>query len=95
MAAQNTIPSLTATYASPTNDAFTTSVPLPAATSTTAEKTTYLAALREAVTKTQADINKELTARMEEDKARDTSAAAADDAKDEENYGEEVVEEDE
>ncbi|CEJ92361.1 hypothetical protein VHEMI08017 [[Torrubiella] hemipterigena] len=95
MAAENTTPSLTATYSSPTNEAFTTSTPLPASASTTAEKTAFLTALREAVTKTQAEINKELTARMEEDNARNNTSSAADDAKDEENYGEEVVEEEE
>ncbi|OAQ99152.1 hypothetical protein LLEC1_02401 [Akanthomyces lecanii] len=60
------------------------------------DKTSYLAALRTAVADAQATINKELTARMEEDnKARDASAdaAAVDDAKEEENYGEEVQEE--
>ncbi|OAA79827.1 Gon7 [Akanthomyces lecanii RCEF 1005] len=85
---------LTAKYASPTNEAFAVDTPLPSATSS--DKTSYLAALRTAVTDAQATINKELTARMEEDnKARDSSAGAAalDDAKEEENYGEEVQEE--
>ncbi len=66
-----------------------------------ADKSTYLAELRKSVTALQADVNRELTARMEEDKARDASTAAAsgkkvvDDEKEEENYGEEVQEEDE
>ncbi len=87
-AATNT---LTAKYASPANEAFAVDTPLPSASSD--NKTSYLAALRAAVTDTQATINKELTARMEEDKARDAGAAAVDDAKEEENYGEEVQEE--
>jgi hypothetical protein len=44
----------------------------------------------------QEQINKELTARMEEDKARDaegTKPKVVDDAKEEDNYGEEIVEE--
>ncbi|ATY62824.1 Gon7 [Cordyceps militaris] len=82
---------LTATYASPTNDAFALSSPLPLSDD---DKTAYLGALRAAVGEAQATINKELTARMEEDKARDAgaAAAAADDAKEEENYGEDVQE---
>ncbi|OAA64004.1 Gon7 [Cordyceps fumosorosea ARSEF 2679] len=82
--------SLTAEYASPANDAFTVATALP---STDTNKTSYLAVLRAAVVDAQATINKELTARMDEDKARDAGAAAVDDAKEEENYGEEVQEE--
>lgn len=85
---------LTARYASPANAAFAVETALPS----TGDKTSYLGALRAAVTDAQATINKELTARMEEDKARDAggaaAAAAVDDAKEEENYGEEVQEED-
>lgn len=95
--------SLTAKYTSPANEAFTVDKPLPAAPSSTdvAAKTEYLSALRAAVINTQEQINKELTSRMEEDKAREapTGAAAAkkasvDEEKEEENYGEEVQEED-
>ncbi|KAH7158879.1 hypothetical protein DER46DRAFT_662865 [Fusarium sp. MPI-SDFR-AT-0072] len=68
-------PALTADYTSP-------------ATST-ADKSSYLKALRASVADTQDTINKELTARMEQDKARDAAA----EAKEEENYGEEVQEE--
>lgn len=85
---------LTAKYASPTNEAFDVDTPLPSASGS--DKTSYLAALRTAVIDAQATINRELTARMEEDnKARDVGAGAAavDDAKEEENYGEEVQEE--
>jgi len=64
-------------------------------------KTAYLAALRQATAKMQDHINAELTTRMEEDKAREASTnrsskvkGAVDEAKEEDNYGEEVVEED-
>jgi hypothetical protein len=89
---------LSATYTSPTNAPFsiTKTLPVPAADNIES-RTTYLADLRKAVAGIQDEINKELTARMEEDKARDASAKVADvdEAKEEENYGEEVVEEDE
>lgn len=100
-------PALTATYNSPTNAPFTvtkpiTTSPAPATTDDTPEskkaqvaaKTQHLASLRAAVSAAQDAINKELTARMEEDKARDAKTAGVDDAKAEENYGEEVAEED-
>lgn len=85
-------PSLSASYASPASEPFTTTHALPALQSpaSVADKTAYLAALRAAVTDAQAQINKELTSRMEQDKVRD--AAAIDDAKEEENYGEEIQE---
>lgn len=98
---QQSNPSLTAKYTSPSNEAFAVDELLPAAPSSTdvAAKTEYLSALRAAVVSTQEQINEELTARMEEDKARvaPTDAAAAkratvDEEKEEENYGEEVQE---
>lgn len=66
------------------------------------DKTAYLRALRDATAKMQDHINAELTARMEEDKVREASTtngaakakAVVDEAKDEDNYGEELVEED-
>ncbi|RKU43945.1 hypothetical protein DL546_002788 [Coniochaeta pulveracea] len=70
--------SLSATYTSPTNAPFSVTKSLTVP----------------AVAEVQNEVNRELTARMEEDKARDASAkAGVDDAKEEENYGEEVVEE--
>jgi hypothetical protein len=81
------------TYQSPDNAAFTYTQKLP--TPPTVE-TSYLSALRKAAAKMQEQINKELTARMEEDKARDaegTKPKVVDDAKEEDNYGEEIVEE--
>lgn len=98
---------LTAKYTSPTNEAFAIDTALPSSaaaastsTSTTTEKTSYLGTLRAAVTEAQATINKELTARMDEDRARDDPAGASmgttvDEDKEEENYGEEVQEEEE
>jgi hypothetical protein len=97
-------PSLSATYTSTTNAPFTLSHPISSPTSrtTTVEtKTKYLSELRQSVTSLQGQINRELTARMEEDKARESGAAAAngkkvvDDEKEEENYGEEMQEEEE
>ncbi|KAF4627326.1 hypothetical protein G7Y89_g10827 [Cudoniella acicularis] len=85
-----------ATYQSPTNEAFSCTRTLPApAADKVREKTSYLSALRKAVVEIQEQINKELTARMEEDKAREGAASKGpvDEAKEEDNYGEEVVEE--
>ena len=89
---------LTATYTSDSNEpfSFSQSFPTPDA-SNVDDKSKYLGSLRAAVVETQEKINKELTARMEEDKARDATGpkvADVDEAKEEENYGEEVVEED-
>lgn len=94
---------LTATYDSPTNAAFTYNHKLSApATSDTTDRVAYLAALRKSTAELQERINTELTQRMEEDKARDATGAAVkgkkngvlDEGKEEENYGEEVVNED-
>jgi hypothetical protein len=95
-------PTLSATYTSTANAPFSVSLPLTApADSTTVEtKSKYLSELRTHVASLQQQVNRELTARMEEDKARESSTAAAngvvkavDDEKEEENYGEEVQEE--
>lgn len=59
------------------------------------KKVAYLSELRVAVTSLQAEFNAYLTARMEEDNARTSRLAGKDEAKEEENYGEEVVDEDE
>lgn len=91
---------LSATYQSPTNESFThtTHLPSPPTTNST-DRTSYLAALRKATAEMQETINKELTSRMEEDKAREAAATGntkskvVDEAKEEDNYGEEVVEE--
>ncbi|KAJ9152286.1 hypothetical protein NKR19_g4571 [Coniochaeta hoffmannii] len=88
-----------ATYQSASNEPFSLSqtFPVPDAENVQ-QRTSYLANLRAAVVDTQEKINKELTARMEEDKARDATGpklADVDEAKEEENYGEEVVEDEE
>ncbi|KAK3943558.1 hypothetical protein QBC46DRAFT_377392 [Diplogelasinospora grovesii] len=99
--------SFAAAYSSPTNEPFsaTKSLPLPAPVPSASagdeaeRKSKYLNSLRKAVLDVQEEVNKELTARMEEDKAREASVngkpVAVDEDKEEENYGEEVVEEEE
>lgn len=89
---------VSATYQSPNNEPFTwrEEVTLPS------DKTAYLGALREATAKMQEQINAELTARMEDDKIRESNGTngtsktggVVDEAKEEDNYGEEVAEED-
>ncbi|MCJ1388463.1 hypothetical protein MMC18_001310 [Xylographa bjoerkii] len=97
MAAQPTSdhsPSLKADYASPTGThQFEHSLKALPVQFSTVEKTAYLSALRSSVTHLQEEVNSFLTAKMEEDKAvAAPSTGAMDDKKEEENYGEEVVE---
>ncbi|KAK1688464.1 hypothetical protein BDP55DRAFT_629572 [Colletotrichum godetiae] len=90
-----------ATYQSPANEPFTFSESLPAPPSSgPGDKSAYLNALRKSVNAAQEHINKELTARMEEDKAKEAAIAnngaaahksAVDEALEEENYGEEAT----
>ena len=101
MASDSQNVSLTGTYSSPTNAPFTTAHELQAPPSgtvspTVSDKTKYLSDLRRAVATMQDQVNKELTSRMEEDKEREAGKNGKpliDDAKAEENYGEEVQEE--
>lgn len=90
---------LTATYSSPTNEPFVAAEDLQApAAEALEDKTRYLRDLRKATLAAQEQINKELTQRMEEDKAKEAGKASkkeADEDKEEENYGEEVPEEEE
>ncbi|CAJ2510665.1 Uu.00g062900.m01.CDS01 [Anthostomella pinea] len=93
---------LKATYTSPTNAPLEVSTPLatfPTDPASVDQKTAYLGALRKATTALQECINIELTARMEEDNARDADSTATgktgkttdvDDVAEEDNYGEEV-----
>lgn len=90
---------VSAIYQSPNNAPFTWKNE----TSTSpSDKTAYLGALREATAQMQEHINAELTARMEEDKAREADSTngvtkpkrGVDEAKEEDNYGEEDAEED-
>lgn len=98
MASDNQNMSLTGTYSSPTNAPFTTTQELQAPSSgtvnpTVPDKTKYLSDLRKAVATMQDQVNKELTSRMEDDKAREAGKNGkplVDDAEEEENYGEEV-----
>lgn len=66
--------------------------------SSPADKQAYLARLRTSVSQIQGDVNRELTQRMEADKARAAAAPGGknevDEVKEEENYGEEVPEND-
>ena len=86
---------LSATYTSTSgNPPFTVTSTLDAPSTTldsVSSKIDYLKRLRASVLTVQEQVNKELTARMEQDNLASSAAA---DAKDEENYGEEVVEED-
>lgn len=90
---------LSATYQSASNEPFTFSQAFPVTDAgDVGQRTSYLADLRAAVVDVQAKVNKELTARMDEDKAQDATGPKipdVDEAKEEENYGEEVVEEEE
>ncbi|KFA61774.1 hypothetical protein S40285_04187 [Stachybotrys chlorohalonatus IBT 40285] len=95
-------PALSVAYTSSSSTPFHISHAVAAPpTSSVPDKVQYLAGLRAAVAATQDAVNKELTARMEEDKARDAASnrAAAktmdvDEALEEQNYGEEVQSED-
>ena len=55
------------------------------------ERVKYLTVLRSAVVALQEETNKFLTQKMEEDNASSGQIQNSDDAKEEENYGEEVV----
>ncbi|RDA92573.1 hypothetical protein CP533_0901 [Ophiocordyceps camponoti-saundersi (nom. inval.)] len=85
---------LKAIYQSPTNEAFSLVRHFTAPTSdAVAERVQYLKTLRNAVAETQASVNRELTSRMEEDKARDANTSGklgVDEDKEEDNYGEDV-----
>lgn len=89
------MPPLTATYTSssatnaPSDTPPTFTHPLPAipASPSTHDRVAFLAALQSSIRSLQSDINSFLTQKMEEDKA-----GKMDDAAEEENYGEELVE---
>lgn len=95
--------SFSAKYTSPTNAPFTVTHELQTPPSGTtdpnvSDKVKYLSDLRKATATIQEQVNKELTQRMDEDKAREATKnghiSNVDEAKEEENYGEEVQEED-
>jgi hypothetical protein len=82
------MPALTASYASPTSSqTFTSDLPALSSPPVTSERIAYLDTLSTSLKTMQKDVNEFLTQKMADDKA-------ADDAKDEETYGEEVVDED-
>jgi hypothetical protein len=84
-----TMPSLTATYTSPASSSqtFVSELPTMCSKPSTSDRVAYLSALSASLRKVQGEVNGFLTQKMADDKA-------ADDAKDEETYGEEVVDED-
>ncbi|KAJ5790224.1 uncharacterized protein N7518_007235 [Penicillium psychrosexuale] len=83
--------SLTAVYTAP-HATETFEHVISTTTGTLAAKQAHLSALQSLVPKLQEQINVFLTERMEEDKAQ--GQLSAQEAKEEENYGEEVVEDD-
>lgn len=87
---------LKAEYAAPNAaKVFTHSLPNSDATSTE-EKIAYLSALRKSVVQLQDEVNTFLTTKMGEDKTGVlVDGIKVDDRKEEENYGEETIEEDE
>ena len=90
------VATLEASYTTPgTSHTFSHPLPTRPSSASTKEKTSYLSALRSSVVKLQDEVNAFLTTKMEEDKALATNTVAKiDESKEEENYGEEVVEED-
>ncbi|RCI12566.1 hypothetical protein L249_0333 [Ophiocordyceps polyrhachis-furcata BCC 54312] len=88
---------LKAVYKSATNESFSVVRHITAPLSdAVAEKVRCLETLRNAVDETQALVNKELTTRMEEDKAREAHSSTklgVDEDKEEDNYGEDVQDE--
>lgn len=88
---------LTAVYTSPTTTN-TFSSPLSTASTSASspqEKSQYLGDLREKVSQMQDDINAFLTQKMDEDKAAtEGGVSAKDEEREEQMYGEEVVDED-
>ncbi|OCK79657.1 hypothetical protein K432DRAFT_405396 [Lepidopterella palustris CBS 459.81] len=86
------MPNLAATYTSPSYSSSSPKIfihPLPTLrTSIASDRTAYLSTLRSSITLLQTSINAFLTQRMEEDNT--ASAKGVDEAKEEENYGEEI-----
>ncbi|KAF2497936.1 hypothetical protein BU16DRAFT_559658 [Lophium mytilinum] len=88
-------PQLTAHYAAPALETrkFTSPLPTLPPSPTTSDRTAFLEVLQKGVVGLQLDINEFLTKKMDEDN-KASGKLAAEEAKEEENYGEEVVEED-
>ncbi|MCJ1485651.1 hypothetical protein MMC06_005826 [Schaereria dolodes] len=69
-------------------------LPAISVTPSTKEKTAYLSALRSSVVKLQDEVNEFLTTKMMEDRAlASTNKGMVNEKKEEENYGEEVMDE--
>lgn len=85
---------LQAVYTAPdTTKVFTHEIPAASSTDSFAAKQSHLTTLQSLVPKLQEEINVFLTERMEEDK-KAQGAISEKEAREEENYGEEVVEDD-
>jgi len=84
--------SLSVKYSGPSGDSqtFTANLRSCPANPSTEQRTSYLSELRTGISQVQGDINVFLTQKMEEDKA-EAGRSALNDEKEEENYGEEVV----
>ena len=86
---------LQASYTGPdtTGKDFIYELPRLSAAPYTTDRTAYLSALRSSVQELQGQVNTFLTQKMEEEKAIAAAGAkTVDESKEEENYGEEVVE---
>jgi hypothetical protein len=86
-----------ADYSSPqTTKAFAHDIPSVEANATPTDISSNIAQIRNEAKKLQEEINTFLTAQMEEDKAKTAGGKSTNDkeSKEEENYGEEVVDED-
>lgn len=95
------MPDLLATYQNTAENAsphvFKAALPTISRDIDTDQRIAYLEELRSSIIQLQSDINVFLTGKMEEDNAKAQSKGeklVLDDAKEEANYGEEVVEED-
>lgn len=81
-------PRITTTFAHPLN--------APSTTLSTEEKRAYLSTLRKSVSKLQEEVNAFLTREMERDKAGPgQDGLKVDDKKEEDNYGEEILDDEE
>lgn len=96
-AESSTSATLKADYRSPqTTKTFTHPLDAPSTGLSTEEKTTYLSTLRKSVSKLQEEVNAFLTQEMERDKAGAAQdGVKLDDKTEEDNYGEEVVDDEE
>lgn len=92
-----TNPTLEAHYTSPkTTTSFAHPLNAPSINLSTDEKTAYLSTLRKSVSKLQEEVNRFLTQEMDRDKAGLLEGGGkVDDKKEEDNYGEEIVDDEE